>query len=144
MQELNTDEQEKVNIKDAGALSSQKGKKVLLIEDDKFLCDLMIRKLKDEDFEVFVAMDGEEGLRSAIENKPDLILLDLILPAMDGFEVLERIRQNELIAEMPVIILSNLWEKDDVERAMKLGAKDYLIKAHFTLNEIVDKVRTFL
>ncbi len=118
--------------------------KILIIEDDKFVRELIFQKLTEEKFEVVAAKDGEEGVEKTESEKPDLVLLDLILPGIDGFEVLSRIRKNPLIGKIPVIILSNLGEKVDVDRGIKLGANDYLIKAHFTPKEIVEKVRTIL
>ena len=118
--------------------------KVLIIEDDKFLRELLQVKLKKENFSVFVAVNGEEGIKKAQEEQPDLILLDLILPNIDGFEVLKRIRDNPAIAAIKVIVLSNLGQKEDVERALNLGAVDYLVKAHFTLDEIVEKAKKHL
>lgn len=119
-------------------------KKILIVEDDKFLRDLITQKLSAENFEVAIAQDGEEGIRKIEEEKPGLVILDLLLPAIDGFEVLKRMKANPKIADTPVIILSNLGQKEDVERGMALGAKDYMIKAHFTPNEVVDKVKKLL
>ena len=119
--------------------------KILIVEDDKFLRELIIRKLNAENFETVDAVDGEEGLRALKEGaKPDLILLDLILPGIDGFEVLTRIKEDPVLASIPVIIFSNLGQREDVERGLKLGADDYLVKAHFTPNEIVEKVKQVL
>jgi DNA-binding response OmpR family regulator len=118
--------------------------KILIIEDDKFVRELVSQKLTEEKFEVSVAKDGEEGVKKAESEKPDLILLDLILPGIDGFEVLSRIKENSGIEKIPIIVLSNLGEKADVDRGIKLGANDYLIKAHFTPKEIVEKVRSIL
>jgi DNA-binding response OmpR family regulator len=119
-------------------------RKILVVEDDKFVRELIAQKLTEEEFEVSSAKDGEEGVKKTESEKPDLILLDLILPGIDGFEVLSRIRKNPLTERIPVIILSNLGEKVDVDRGIKLGADDYLIKAHFTPKEIVEKVRSVL
>lgn len=119
-------------------------KKVLIVEDDKFLRDLITQKLSAENLDVVIAQDGEEGIKKIEEEKPDLVILDLLLPAIDGFEVLKRMKENPKITDIPVIILSNLGQKDDVERGMALGAKDYMIKAHFTPSEIVDKVKGLL
>jgi len=119
-------------------------KTILIIEDDKFLRELIIQKLLKEDFEVSEAIDGEEGIKKIKEEKPDLILLDLILPGIDGFEVLSRMKEDPVLASIPVIILSNLGQKEDVERGLKLGAVDYLIKAHFTPGEIIEKIKTNL
>jgi DNA-binding response OmpR family regulator len=119
-------------------------KKILIIEDDKFLRELIAQKLLKEDFEVSEAIDGEEGLKKVKEEKPDLILLDLILPGIDGFEALARMKEDPALSSIPVIILSNLGQKEDVERGLKLGAVDYLIKAHFTPGEIIEKIKTNL
>jgi len=119
-------------------------KTILIIEDDKFLRELIARKLHGEDFEVSEAVDGEEGIKKIKEGKPDLILLDLILPGIDGFEVLSRMKKESTLASIPVIILSNLGQKDDVEKGLKMGAVDYLIKAHFTPGEIIDKIKAAL
>lgn len=115
--------------------------KILIIEDDKFLRELIVRKLSSEDYEILEAVDGEEGLKKIKELKPDLILLDLILPGIDGFEVLAKMRDDPILASIPVIILSNLGQREDVEKGLKLGAIDYLVKAHFTPNEIIEKVK---
>jgi len=119
-------------------------KTILIIEDDKFLRELIARKLLGENYEISEAIDGEEGIKKVKEEKPDLVLLDLILPGIDGFEVLSRMKEDPILAQIPVIILSNLGQKDDVERGLKLGAVDYLIKAHFTPGEIIDKIKNAL
>jgi len=119
--------------------------KILIIEDDKFLRELIVRKLSTEkEFEIVNAVDGESGLKAFKESKPDVVLLDLILPGIDGFEVLTKMKQDPALSPVPVIILSNLGQKDDVEKGMKLGAVDYMVKAHFTPNEIVEKVKQIL
>ena len=115
--------------------------KILIVEDDKFLRELIARKLIQENFEVIEAIDGEEGLEKAKETKPNLILLDLILPGVDGFEVLTKLKEDPVLTVIPVIIFSNLGQREDVERGLRLGAVDYLVKAHFTPNEIIEKVR---
>ncbi len=114
---------------------------ILIIEDDKFLRDLMAQKLTKEGYEILEAIDGEIGIKKVREEKPDLVLLDLILPGIDGFEVLSRMKENPDLAKIPVIILSNLGQREDVERGLKMGAVDYLIKAHFTPREIIDKIK---
>jgi DNA-binding response OmpR family regulator len=118
--------------------------KILVVEDDKFLRELISRKLVSAGYEVEGAVDGEEGVNSARAEKPALILLDLILPGIDGFEALRRIRQSPEIGKIPVIILSNLGQKEDIDRGLQLGATDYLIKARFTPGEIVDKIAAIL
>lgn len=119
-------------------------KTILIIEDDKFLRELISRKLKKEGFFISEAVDGEKGLQKVKTEKPGLILLDLILPGIDGFEVLTEVKKDPALAEIPVIILSNLGQKDDIERGLKLGAVDYLIKAHFTPGEIIKKIKKIL
>jgi len=119
-------------------------KTILIIEDDKFLRELIAKKLTDAGYGPSEAADGEEGLKKIKEEKPDLVLLDLILPGIDGFEVLSRTKEDPVLASIPVIILSNLGQKDDVEKGLKLGAIDYLIKAHFTPNEIIEKIANAL
>ena len=119
-------------------------KKILIIEDDKFLRELIGQKLLKEGYDIVEAVDGEKGIKSIKDEKPDLILLDLILPGMDGFEVLTKIKEDSKIAQIPVIILSNLGQKDDIEKGLKIGAVDYLIKAHFTPGEIIDKIKVIL
>ncbi|XOB42736.1 MAG: response regulator [Candidatus Nealsonbacteria bacterium] len=118
--------------------------KILIIEDDRFLRELISRKLTDEGFDAVGAADGEEGIKKVKEEKPDLILLDLILPSIDGFEVLSRIKKDESVKSIPVIILSNLGQKEEVEKGLKMGAVDYLIKAHFTPGEIISKIKNNL
>lgn len=118
--------------------------KILIIEDDKFLRDLIVQKLQKEGYVVVEAVDGEEGVAKAREDQADLVLLDLILPGMDGFMVLEQIKKDQKTKDMPVIILSNLGQKEDVDRGLRLGAADFLIKAHFTPGEIIEKIKTIL
>jgi len=129
------------NLKNLG---SSLQKRILVIEDDKFLRELIAKKLIKEGYETSEAVDGEEGIKKIKEEKPDLILLDLILPGIDGFEVLSRMREDSTTNSIPVIILSNLGQKEDVEKGLKLGAVDYLIKAHFTPGEIIEKIKTAL
>ena len=119
-------------------------KKILLIEDDKFLRELIVKKLIKEGFVVLEANDGEEGLTKISQEKPDLVLLDLILPGVDGFELLQKAQEDPFIKNVPIIVLSNLGQKEDIDRCMKSGAVDYLIKAHLTPIEIVEKVKKAL
>ena len=112
-----------------------------MVEDDKFLRGLLVQKLVKEGISVLEAVDGEEAVRITGEKMPSLVLLDLILPGIDGFAVLDQIKKNPKTKDIPVIILSNLGQKDDVERGISLGAKDYLVKAYLTPSEVVDKVR---
>ena len=116
-------------------------KTILLVEDDEFLAELYATKLNLEGFEVLLAADGEKGLKMVKESKPDLVLLDIILPKMDGFEVLANMQQDQTVKNIPVILLTNLSQKDEVKRGLDLGAKDYLIKAHFMPSEVVKKIK---
>jgi DNA-binding response OmpR family regulator len=118
--------------------------KILVIEEDKFLRELIVKKLVKEGYETVEAIDGEEGIKKIKSEKPELILLDLILPGIDGFEVLSKMKEDTTVSSIPVIILSNLGQKEDVEKGLKLGAVDYLIKAHFTPGEIIEKIRANL
>ena len=113
---------------------------VLVIEDDKFLRELLVHKLASEGFDVQNAIEAGAAFQILSERKPNIILLDLILPGVDGFEILSRIKADPKIADVPIVILSNLGQKEDLDKAMALGAKDFMVKANFTLDEIVDKV----
>ncbi len=119
-------------------------KKILVVEDEKTLRFLIVQTLKGEGFDVEEAIDGEEGLKKIKDNKPDLILLDLLLPGINGFDFLSRIKKDSNTESIPVIIFSNLGQEEEIQRGIKLGAVDYLIKAHFTLNEVVVIVRKIL
>jgi len=116
-------------------------KKILIVEDDKFLRELISQKLLKEGYDISEAVDGVKAIEVLKNEKPDLILLDLILPGIDGFEVLTKIKADANISSIPVVVLSNLGQKEDIERGLKLGANDYLIKAHFTPGEIIEKVK---
>lgn len=139
--------EEKETKKNLGGNSGSRGDsggRILVIEDDRFLRDLIVQKLKKEGFVVLEAIDGEEGIKMTREHLTDLVLLDLILPGIDGFEVLKKMKEDSATKNIPVIILSNLGQKEDVERGLRLGAQDYLIKAHFTPGEIIEKVKGVL
>jgi len=119
-------------------------KKILVVEDEKTLRFLIVQTLLREGFEVEEAIGGEDGIQKMKKNKPDLVLLDLLLPGVNGFEVLSRIKKDSDLESIPVIILSNLGQEEEIKRGMSLGAIDYLIKAHFTLDQIVSRIRKFL
>lgn len=119
--------------------------KILVIEDEKFLKDLLVKRLEETGYTVFHAMDCEEGFKKARDEKPDLILLDLVLPGINGFEFLKEIKKDSSeIKNIPVLILSNLGQSDDIKRGLALGAEDFLIKAHYILPEIVEKIKQTL
>lgn len=115
--------------------------KILLVEDDNFLREICAKKLLKQEFVVIEAINGEEALRKIKKTLPDIVLLDIILPVIDGFEVLKKIREYEETKQIPVIMLSNLGQKEDVQKAFDLGANNYLIKAHFTTEDIVNKIK---
>ncbi|MFH0819045.1 MAG: response regulator [Patescibacteria group bacterium] len=120
--------------------------KVLIVEDDKFLAELISTKLDKEGFDIVLANDGESGVSKTREELPEIILLDIMLPGMDGFEVLENLKKDlsEKVRKIPVIILSNFGQEEKVERGLALGAVDYLVKANFTTSEIVGKIKETL
>lgn len=119
-------------------------RKILIIEDDRFLRELISQKLLKEDYAIIEAIDGEDGLKKAEKEKPDLVLLDLILPGIDGFEVLEKLKNDPFFEQIPVIIISNLGQKEDIDKGLKAGAVDFLIKAHYTPLQIIEKVKKTL
>jgi DNA-binding response OmpR family regulator len=123
---------------------NNKKTKILLIEDDIFLSSIYGKKFESEGFEMLIALDGEKGLKLALSKKPDLILLDLLLPGIDGFEVLRTLQKNKETQRIPVILLTNLNQKEDIDNGLALGAADYIIKTHFMPSEIVEKVKKFL
>ena len=118
--------------------------KILIVEDDKFLRDLLVHKLTHEGFGVKEAFDGEEGFKAALEDPADLVLLDLILPRLDGFDVLEKFKKDPKLSAVPILVLSNLGQKEDIARAMSAGAKDFLVKSNFTLGEVVERIKSVL
>lgn len=124
--------------------NNEKKISILIVEDDKFLRELLVRKLETVGFQTSAAVDGQEALVKIKEELPQIILLDLVLPGIDGFEVLKQIKEDDKTNKIPVIILSNLGQREEVERGIKLGAADYLIKAHFTPEEIIEKVKGIL
>lgn len=118
--------------------------KILLIEDDPFLLGMYDTKLKLEGFNVVLAEDGAKGYELVSVEKPDIILLDIILPKMDGFTVLKNLKNNAATKPIPVILMTNLGQKEDVAKGISLGAQDYLVKAHFMPSEVVEKIRQYL
>ncbi|MDD2785521.1 MAG: response regulator [Patescibacteria group bacterium] len=114
---------------------------VLLIEEDDFLARIYAQKLESEGFDVTAAMSGEEGIRLALRQPPACILLSIMLPGMDGYETLETIKAEPTLAQVPVIIVSQLGQREDIEKAKSLGVAGYLIKAHASPMDVVKKVR---
>jgi len=119
-------------------------KNILLVEDDPFMIDIYTTKLKEAGFSVQVAVDGEEALNKMKEKRPDLLVLDIVLPRLTGFELLKTIRSSSKLQKVPVLILSNLGQKREVEEGLKLGAIKYLIKAYYTPTEVVKEIKEIL
>lgn len=119
-------------------------KKILIVEDDEFLLSMYSTKFEIEGYEVVMASDGEMGVEKAQKEKPGIILLDIMLPNMDGFDVLRKLKSNSETSSIPVILLTNLSQKQDVEQGLSLGADDYLVKAHFMPSEVVDKINRLI
>ncbi|OGH95187.1 MAG: hypothetical protein A2538_03380 [Candidatus Magasanikbacteria bacterium RIFOXYD2_FULL_41_14] len=117
---------------------------VLIVEDDEFLSGIYQKKFEMEGFKTLIATDGEKGWSEAKKKIPDLILLDILLPKLDGFAVLSKLKADPDTKNIPVILLTNLGQKDDVDKGIEAGAVDYLIKAHFKPSEVVAKVRKVL
>ena len=118
--------------------------KVLIIEDDSFILEMYKIKFESSNFEVISANDGIKGLKTLEKENPDIILLDVIMPKKDGFSVLKAIKSNPALEKIPVILLTNLGQRENIEKGFELGAAGYIIKAHFTPSEIVKKVRDVL
>jgi two-component system, OmpR family, alkaline phosphatase synthesis response regulator PhoP len=119
-------------------------KKILIVEDDNILQKALQEFLAGEGFDIFSALDGEEGVTMVKTKNPDLVLLDIILPRKDGYEVLAEIKADEATKKIPVILLTNLGSLNDVEKALELGATTYLIKADYKLEEVAKKVKEVL
>ena len=115
-------------------------KKILLIEDEELLISLLQKKLTEAGYLIFLARNGEDGLRLMRENLPDIVLLDIIMPKMGGFEVLEEMVKDDSLKNIPVVIVSNSGQPVELDRAKKLGAKDWLIKTEFDPEEVLEKV----
>ena len=121
---------------------TKKIKKILVIEDEIELISLISEKLKKENYEVLTAMNGEEGYKAILKEKPDLVLLDIIMPVMDGYEVLEKIQDAKI--EIPIIIISNSGQPIEIEKTKKLGANDHLIKTDFDPKDLVRMIKLHL
>lgn len=118
--------------------------KILLVEDDEMLHSMYTQKFSQEGYQIISAYNGAEGLKKAEEEKPDVILLDIIMPKMDGFVALKKIKQNAKLASIPVVMLTNLGQDEDIKKGRELGADDYFIKANHTPTEVVAKIKALL
>lgn len=119
-------------------------KKILIVEDDTYLANAYRVKLAKAGFEIKNAFDGEEALTVLQTYTPDLILLDIVMPKKDGFATLEEIKANKKLKDIPVIIASNLGQKEDRDRGAKLGASDFFVKIDLTLNNLIEKINVLL
>ena len=119
-------------------------KRLLIVEDDEVLQKALRSYLVTENFEVSCALDGEEGVSMAFAEKPDLILLDIVLPKKDGYQVLQEVKANKETANIPIVLLTNLGSISDVERALEMGATTYLVKADYKLEEVTAKIKEIL
>lgn len=117
---------------------------ILVVEDDNFLLSMYATKLNLENYKVLQATTGVQALKVVAKDLPDLILLDLKLPEMDGFEVLKNLKASQETKGVPVIVLTNYSEKEHIDQCFSLGAADYLIKAHFVPSEVVSKIKRIL
>jgi len=123
---------------------AQSKKKILVVEDDPMISSMYKTKFEVDGFEVFIADNGATGLELAKKEKPDIVMLDIILPQLDGFSVLEQIKQDKNTKDIPVIMLTNLSTDEDREKGAKMGALDYLVKASLTPGQISEKIRQIL
>jgi len=115
-------------------------KKILIVEDDNFVAEVYFSKLMEMGYEAVLAQNGEEGLEALKKNKVDLILLDILMPIMDGMEMLEEVKKVEEWRNIPVILLTNVGEKESVQKVREMGVNSYLIKSHFTPAEVIEKI----
>ena len=117
-------------------------KKILIVEDDNFVAEVYLAKLSEMGYETVLAQNGEEGLVELKKGKVDLILLDSLMPIMNGIEMLEEVKKNEEWKNIPVILLTNIGEKESIQKVREMGVKNYLIKSHFTPAEVIEKVES--
>jgi DNA-binding response OmpR family regulator len=115
--------------------------KVLIVEDEEALRKVLQEKIQDSGFEAYAAKDGDEGWNMAKSKNPDIILLDLVLPKRSGFDVLGMLKQDPELKDIPVIVLSNLSEDENLKKALAMGAEDYFVKVQHPINEIVEKIK---
>lgn len=122
----------------------ERKKRILIVEDDEHISKVYDVKFKKEGYETIFAVNGEEGVEKITTEKPDLIILDLMVPRKDGFGVLEDIKKNPDLAKIPVLVLSNLGQQSDKDRALALGANEYLIKVNYSMQDVVDRAKSYL
>lgn len=117
---------------------------ILIVEDDEFISDVYMKKLAMEGFEVSLARDGEEALRAIRDRKPDVLLLDIMIPLKDGFQVLSELRADAGLSDIRVVVMSNLSQGKDIAHAKELGALDYIVKSNISLPDMVQRIRKVL
>jgi len=119
---------------------------IMIVEDDSFVMDIYQTKLSQEGYDIVSANNGMEALKKLEDTQcnPDLMLLDIVMPYVDGLEVLKKIKASERLKNIPVILLTNLSQKEEVGQGLSLGASDYLIKSHFTPSEVLEKIKIYL
>ncbi len=126
------------------ANASDTARYILIVEDDEFISDVYMRKLAMEGFEVSLARDGEEALRAIRDRKPDVLLLDIMIPLKDGFQVLSELRADAGLSDIRVVVMSNLSQGKDIAHAKELGALDYIVKSNISLPDMVQRIRKAL
>jgi len=119
-------------------------KKLLIVEDDLVLKNALEEFLVSEGFEISSAIDGEDGIQKVFSEKPDLVLLDIVLPKKNGYAVLEEVKANKETSQIPIVLLTNLGSAADVDKALELGATTYLVKADYKLDEVTQKIKEIL
>lgn len=119
-------------------------KKILLVEDEQIISEMYQTKLKSDGYDVLMADNGSDGLKMAISEKPDLVLLDIMLPLLDGFSVLEKMKANEAIAAIPVVMVTNLSTEEDRQKGERMGALDYLVKSNMTPEQLSQAIAKYL
>ena len=117
-------------------------KKILIVEDDNFVAEVYFAKLTEMGYEAILAQNGEEGIATLKKDKIDMILLDILMPIMNGMEMLEEIKKREDWKNIPVILLTNVGEKESIQKVREMGVKNYLIKSHFTPAEVIEKIES--
>ena len=122
----------------------EEAKKIMVIEDDRFLSSLIKARLEKDGFTVLQAFDGEEAVQKLKADRPNLVILDLIMPKVTGFEVLQTISIMPGFEKVPVVILSNLAQDSDIEKARQLGAKEYFVKVKISIDDLIGKIKTLV
>ncbi len=118
--------------------------KILLVEDDPLILKIFTTRLNADGYTVITAENGQEGLDKAFGEKPDVIVLDIMMPKVDGFGVLEKLRNSEPTQQIPILVYSNLWQEEEVARAKQMGATEFIVKANISPTEMVNKIKQYL